>query len=110
MIITESILCRGMSANGSWSVAQLAALGVNARRNKGWKQRLIGTDVPEADVERFLAMRDAHLKKRTKYNDLDRFFERFRAWLRANSHEMEDPDCPMVYMDEIETYIRAYEN
>lgn len=110
MIVTESILLRGMSVNGSWSLAQLAALGVNTKRNKGWKQRLIGTDVPEADVERFLSLRDNHLKRRTKYNDLDTFFERFRAWMDRNSHVMMDEEYPMVYVDEIEAYMRAYES
>jgi len=44
--ITEQILEEGKSSKGSWSKKQLQVLGTTAYLNKGWKERLIGLNVP----------------------------------------------------------------
>jgi hypothetical protein len=62
MLITETILYNGMSRNGGWSLKQLKLLGVDDLV-KGWKRRIIGTHVSQSNIERFLALKDAHLPK-----------------------------------------------
>lgn len=62
MLITETILYNGKSRNGGWSLKQLKLLGVDYLV-KGWKRRIIGTDVPKSNIDRFLALKDAHLPK-----------------------------------------------
>jgi len=54
----------GKSSRGAWSNAQLRALGVEQgfNFNKGWKVRLIGKQVTDRQYEKFLGLRDAHLK------------------------------------------------
>lgn len=65
--ITKEILEQGKSRRGGWSNIQIAALGVKSvktkRFNKGWKRKLIGVDVPEENIKKFLEMKNAHLKK-----------------------------------------------
>ena len=41
---------------------QLNLLGVNCLV-KGWKRRIIGTDVPKSNIDSFLSLKDAHLPK-----------------------------------------------
>jgi len=41
---------------------QLKLLGVDGLV-KGWKRRIIGTHVPKVNIDRFLALKDAHLPK-----------------------------------------------
>ena len=62
MLVTETILNDGKSRNGGWSMKQLNLLGVNCLV-KGWKRRIIGTDVPKSNIDRFLSLKDAHLPK-----------------------------------------------
>lgn len=62
MLITETILHNGKSRNGGWSMKQLKLLGVNVLV-KGWKRRIVGTQVSKSNIERFLALKDAHLPK-----------------------------------------------
>ncbi len=66
MILTTQILEDGKSINGGWSYAQLKALGTSMKRNKGWKRKIIGTDIPKAKIDKFLSLKDAHLKKDRK--------------------------------------------
>ena len=61
MIITEDILLQGMSRNGSYSCKQIRMLGSHIKKNKGWRRRLIGTSVPEANIKRFISLKDTHL-------------------------------------------------
>jgi len=63
MIITREILEEGKSSRGAWGFKQLKLLGVDIPLKKGWFRRLIGVDVPEKAVRKFIALKDAHLKK-----------------------------------------------
>lgn len=66
MIITEQILEQGKSSKGAWSKKQLQVLGVPITKEfkleKGWKKRLIGSNVPKGKIYSFLALKDRHLK------------------------------------------------
>lgn len=62
MLITETILHNGKSRNGGWSLKQIKLLGANGSV-KGWKRRIIGSDVPKSNIDKFLALKDAHLPK-----------------------------------------------
>ena len=59
--LTKDNLARGMSSRGGWSRKQIASLGEN-QTVAGWRGRLRGKQVPLEDYERFLALKDAHLK------------------------------------------------
>lgn len=70
MKITKEILEQGKSKRGAWSTKQLKLLGVKWPRTRGWMERLIGTDVPDERVARYLELKDAHLKSKQKFNHL----------------------------------------
>lgn len=63
MIVTEQVLEQGISDNGGYNTKQLQCLGVSIRNNKGWKSRLLGRDIPEINVAKFVSLKNAHLKK-----------------------------------------------
>jgi hypothetical protein len=64
MLITATIINNGKSRNGGWSLKQLKLLGADGFVS-GWKRRIIGTDVPKSNTERFLALKDSHLVQPT---------------------------------------------
>lgn len=65
MKITQAILNKGKSSNNGWSYRQISLLGEN-QKNRGWKKRIIGKNVPRYQVEQFLELKDAHLRKGKK--------------------------------------------
>jgi len=75
--ITQELLEQGLSDNGAYNLAQLKAL-LPANEFKrpyiwpahGWKYRLIGSKVSEAQLEEFLRLKNRHLahKKREMPN------------------------------------------
>ena len=107
MIVTEKILLQGMSVNGSWSNKQLNLLGIQVKRNKGWKRKFLDSqvDIPEATVNKFIALKDSHLKERHK-KSLDQFLDRFDAFLRANSYELNGFN--VVDLSDITEYLDCY--
>ena len=60
--ITREIIDSGMSSNGGWNNKQLKALGVPFPLTKGWMMGMIGKDVPESNVEKFIKLKNAHIK------------------------------------------------
>ena len=60
--VTLGLLIRGASRNGGWSRQQLAMLGVPWPTVKGWRKRLLQTTVTKAEADRFVALRNLHLK------------------------------------------------
>lgn len=66
MILTKEILNQGRSINGSWSRKQLASLGVSWPLESGWKEFIVGKDFHYVDIEKFLALKDAHLSANKK--------------------------------------------
>jgi len=61
--ITNEFLEKGKSIKGGWSSAQFRSLGVSSFK-KGWKRKLIGTDVTEEQADKFINLKDAHIGKR----------------------------------------------
>lgn len=66
MKVTTELLEQGLSVNGAWSRKQLIALGVPIRKRfkliKGWKDRLIGSEITEHQKNLFLELKDKHIK------------------------------------------------
>jgi len=60
MILTNDIIKAGASINQGWSLRQIKLLGAKSFK-KGWKWRIIGTNVPKKDIEEFLALKNKHL-------------------------------------------------
>jgi hypothetical protein len=63
--ITEQLIEDGVSSRGGWSDKQFACLGIYFK-TKGWKQRLIGTEVNLEKYKEFLALKNVHVKKGRK--------------------------------------------
>ena len=70
VIVTEEILEQGVSINGSWSLRQLRLLLTKNEfkgkkgswPRKGWKQRVIGTKISKAQLDKFIALKNSHIK------------------------------------------------
>lgn len=60
MIVTEEILESGKSINGSWGKAQLKCFGFDGLQ-KGWKDLIIGKEIPDENVEQFIKLKNAHV-------------------------------------------------
>ena len=68
MVITKDILKQGISINGSWNEKQLNALGTKSINNKGWYIRLLGSNVSEQQIKRFIELKDIHIKHKYQMN------------------------------------------
>jgi len=66
MILTKEIFDSGLSSNGGYNSKQLKTLGVDIRFNKGWKWRIIGSDIPKKAIDKFLELKDIHLNLEPK--------------------------------------------
>lgn len=53
--LTDRLIEGGKTRRGGFTRAQLAVLGVSWPPKCGWKQRLIGTSIDDATLERFYA-------------------------------------------------------
>lgn len=53
--LTDRLIEGGKTRRGGFTRAQLAVLGVSWPPKAGWKQRLIGTSIDDATLERFYA-------------------------------------------------------
>lgn len=60
MILTSQIIDQGKSSRGGWSNEQMRLLGVSDF-TKGWRKRLIGSNVDEQNIKLFLGLKDKHL-------------------------------------------------
>ena len=65
----QSLLQLGASDKGSWSRKQLAFLGVPTPPKKGWKHRIVGREIPNEDIRRFLELKNAHSSNQPKTTD-----------------------------------------
>jgi 5-methylcytosine-specific restriction protein A len=69
MIITKEIMQAGKSSNNGWNLKQLAALG-EPNQSGGWYRRLIGKEVSQEQIDRFLELKDYHLRNRMNKGEL----------------------------------------
>lgn len=65
MIITKEIIEQGKSSRGGWSNKQFKALGITDF-TRGWKDRIMGKDIPDRMVMEFLSLKDDHVLSRDK--------------------------------------------
>ena len=63
MIITNELIEEGKSSKGGWNNEQFKCLGELKFAVKGWKKRVIGTEVSKDAIKRFLELKDLHIKK-----------------------------------------------
>ena len=75
MKVTPELLEQGLSYNGAWGRKQLVALGVPVRKRfkliKGWKDRLIGSEITEQQKNEFLMLKNAHINKDEPLFEMD---------------------------------------
>ena len=69
MRLTKEIIEQGMSSRGGWNMQQLSLLGIRELK-KGWKNRLIGIEVSEENINKFIALKNTHLKTTSNSNQL----------------------------------------
>jgi hypothetical protein len=60
--ITEELIEQGKSKAGGWNARQLRYLRVKWPPEKGWKQRIIGTEVMLDSAAKFLEFRKGGIK------------------------------------------------
>jgi hypothetical protein len=70
-ILSKELFDKGKSRNGSWSRKQFEALGVPYPLESGWYRRLIGREFDVDALDRFLNLKDAHLKGDATPRDLN---------------------------------------
>lgn len=62
VVLTREMIEAGKSSRGGWSNRQVQQLGLpSLNGQKGWQDRLIGTEHDRDKYEMFLALRDGHL-------------------------------------------------
>ncbi len=83
MIITKEFLSSGASWKGAWSERQVRLLGEKkgTHNNKGWKDRVIGRNISDANAEEFLRLKDQHLT--SKKADIE-------EWIQGNKWTIDD--------------------
>lgn len=69
--ITESLIESGKSDNGAWSMDQLAIIGVEWPPLKGWKKQVVGKHINDNDAERFVKIKNLHLKNQHDQKQLN---------------------------------------
>lgn len=68
IVLTADILDMGLSANGAYNYDQLHTLGVSIPLKKGWRRELIGKTISHEALDRFLALKNAHLPSEKRAN------------------------------------------
>lgn len=59
--VTKDFLEQGKSINGAWSGKQFKALGI--KPYKGWRKWILGAYIPKSRADKFLELKDKHIKK-----------------------------------------------
>lgn len=63
MIMSKQLFERGKSSNGGWNTEQVTLLG-ESMKNSGWAKRCVGKDYPEEIINEFIALKDAHFRRK----------------------------------------------
>ncbi len=71
MNLTKEILEQGKSSNGGWSAKQLRLFGIEYPLDSGWQSAIIDSDFPVEKIEKFLELRNKHLKKKLSKKSSD---------------------------------------
>lgn len=66
MILTEKIFELGKSDRGGFNSAQMLVFGLAKEelKVKGWKRKIIGKDFPKETIDKFIKLRNVHIKNR----------------------------------------------
>ena len=104
MLITNDIIKDGASINQGWSLKQINLLGAK-RFKKGWKQRIIGTNMPKKNIDEFLALKNKHLDElepridnSNKQEWLSRIYKQ-NPWLNEDPGQLQPED--QAHLDSI---------
>lgn len=62
--ITRELIEAGESGHGGWNQEQFRLIGVEWPPREGWKDRVIGKEISEADAQRFVEFRGMTKSKR----------------------------------------------
>lgn len=68
MKITDEWLMQNRTRAGAWTRAQLEVIGIKWPPRHGWKHQVIGKDLSDAEVARFISAANIRAK-RTQKND-----------------------------------------
>lgn len=71
MILTEEIVMQGLSSNNGWNEEQLKCFGETFL--KGWKKRIIGKDYSKETIQKFLDLKNTHLRNFKGNNSIELF-------------------------------------
>ena len=63
MILTREILEKGKGYYGQLNDNQIRCFGVERFKNKGWERQILDKEFSEAVIDKFLALKDQHIKK-----------------------------------------------
>ena len=66
-IITNKLIESGKSINGGWSREQLKLLGISWPPPIGWKESVISKSILKIDADKYISLKDKHIKKRNNY-------------------------------------------
>lgn len=66
MLITEQVLKQAESINGAWSRKQLETIGIKWPPPKGWKKRIIGTEIQDSKIKKLLLLKNKHIERKYK--------------------------------------------
>jgi predicted DNA-binding transcriptional regulator len=66
MILTEKVFELGRSDRNGFNNAQMLVFGLTKAdlKVKGWKRTIIGKDFPEETINKFIELRNNHIKDR----------------------------------------------
>lgn len=66
MLITEQVLKDAESINGAWSRKQLEIIGVKWPPPKGWKKKILGTEIEYSKIKKLLSLKNKHIERKYK--------------------------------------------
>lgn len=68
VVLTQELFKRGVSTKGAISRKQAECFGLDWNNlERGWIRKLIGQEFPKKDIDRFLELKDAHLRNKQKH-------------------------------------------
>ena len=111
MVITKELLDKGKSSRGAWSNKQVKLLGEpnGMIDNHGWQRRVLGRYISDVDAERFVLLKDAHLKgkKRGRSNQTHhgKTKDDILQWIEENQFVSYDDEDDVVAVLELKAFL-----
>ena len=95
MKMTKEILDSAKSDLGGYSDKQFALVGIFRPIPKGWRKKVVAQEFPDADVEQFVALKNAHLTPAKVRHATDRK-ARNKAKLEAETAALAAAGLPQI--------------